>query len=71
MNAYSINRDGDRIICVEMSQAEAIELQRTVIAWWRHDSKTATADRLRVKDRVYDALTSLFRRERIEGGLYV
>ena len=67
MNAYSINRDGDHIICLEMSEAEAVELQRTVTAW--HDPKTTTADRLRMKDRVYDALTQLFRRDRIEGQL--
>ena len=68
MNAYSINRDGQRIICVEMSEAEAVQLQRTVTEW---QMPTAPADSTRIKDGVYDALTALFRREHIEGGIYV
>ena len=57
MNAYTLARDGQRIVCIEMSELEAVELQRTVTAWQMPNAPKESSS---MKDRVYDALTSLF-----------
>lgn len=48
-------------VVLVLTQAEAVELQRTI----------TSANSAPIKDRVFDALTKTFRTEAIDGGIYV